>query len=253
MTNNIENNQQKDKINPLKDITKEKDKNFKKGNYKEQIKEIQKIDEEEEEISFEALKEAACLTIALSEESRKKVMIDKNSRKKSTLVNDYKGYKYLPKTDFSDKLYVHITKRLFKHRIDPQVSIPTISFEYKPIKTTNVTKENPFLKLCSKRQNKNLLLLNPIKGGFKVWYKGALGIIDTRTAFIPLIKRLNWNTLFINENDACLNPTVIDTDLTIRFPTVRNNFSKCKKRRLNLTEFKLLFLDKDYAEIGEED
>lgn len=178
---------------------------------------------------------------------KKKVMIDDKIRKRVRLVNDYLNFYALPQKNNLGNLYVYTKEKEFKSKKFQQLRINTITFDFKPTKVVNLIEDNPILKLCSKRKAKRLILLNPSKGGFKAWYKGAIGLIDKRTAFVSMIDNLDWAKIFFAKKSTNINANIIDSNLSAYFPVIKNNFSKTKKRKINFTEINLTFLDKKYA------
>lgn len=202
---------------------------------------------DEEEVSFFECKEELISEIARSEESKKKVMLDNKIRKRVHVVNDYSNFYYLPESEKLSNLYIYTKKKQFRSKKFQQIKVTALTFDFKPNTIRNLTEENPILRLCNKKTNKNLILLNPMKGGYKAWYNGCIGFVDKRTAFASMVNTLNWNKIFFQKEERSLNAGVIDSNLNIYFPTIKNNFSKTRKRKVNFTEINLTFLDKDYA------
>lgn len=177
----------------------------------------------------------------------KKAIIDAKLNKKLNIVNDYENFYYLSeKKKGQDSLYSNININILKNKRFPTLKLAT------PLNFVNLSenkkslKENILLKF-NKKQNKNAIILNSTKGGFNIFYKGILGFINKDEIIKGLKDEISYNSMILsNETNIISKTKISNCSMNIYFQTIKHNFSKTKRRRINFVETGFIFNNKKY-------
>jgi hypothetical protein len=177
----------------------------------------------------------------------KKAILDDKLNKNLNIVNDFENFFYLTeKKHTQDTLYSNISINILKNRRFPTLKV-AIPLNFLNLKKNNESlKENIILKF-NKKQNKDAILLNSTKGGFNVFYKGILGFITKDQVLKGIKGDISYNNMLLFEKELNVSKTKVSNCLmNIYFQTIKHNFAKTKRRRINFVETTFTFNNKKY-------
>jgi hypothetical protein len=177
----------------------------------------------------------------------KKAIIDNKLNKKLNIVNDYENFYYLSeKKKGQDYIYSNININTLKNKRFPTLKLATPLSFINLKKDKKSLKENILLKF-NKKDNKSAIILNSTKGGFNVFYKEMLGFISKDQILKGLKEKISYNSMLLPKQTGVISKTKISNCLmNIYFQTIKHNFSKTKRRRINFVETRFTFNNKKY-------
>jgi hypothetical protein len=176
----------------------------------------------------------------------KKAIIDNKLNKRLTVVNDYENFYYLSeKKKGQDSLYSNININVLKNKRFPTLKLET-PLNFVNLKNEKSLKENILTKF-NKKESKNAIILNSTKSGFNIFYKGIIGFITKDQMLKGLKVEISYNGMLLFKKENVISKTKVSNCLmNIYFQTIKHNFSKTKRRRINFVETGFVFNNKKY-------
>ena len=171
-----------------------------------------------------------------------------NPNKRINLIDDFNTFYYLPeKKKGKNLLHTVLNTKTLSNNKFPNLKLEANT----PFNTFNkhygLLKKNPLTEILN---TKEVTLLNLQKKGFNSFYKGILGLLPKDQVLKTVKNKINYSDILLKDKKYIIKDVKIkNTFVNIYFPNIRFNFSKTKKRRINLTETYFTFTNKKHEKI----